>query len=117
MGRSPREHSIDVYPLHEIAAEKLRCVIQRLQCRDIFDIHELTHRLGVNLAEVRPLFEHKARARWLDPSLFSERFESRRPEYERRWIEEMSEHLPYDPPQFDGIERVVRRHLREAGLL
>ena len=106
-----------VYSLGEIAAEKLRCVIQRLQCRDIFDLHQLVDVLGVDLAEIRPLFEQKARIKEIDAQQFSSRFENRLPHYQRRWIEEMSEHLPYDPPEFDGVVRVLRRHLRVANLL
>jgi hypothetical protein len=29
----------------------------------------------------------------------------------------MSEHLPDEPPDFDGVVRIVRRHLRAADLL
>jgi len=52
-----------------------------------------------------------------DPALFPRRFEDRLPRYEHHWSEEMSEHLPYDPPNFDGVIRIVRRHLRAAHLL
>jgi len=113
----PESVPFDVYPLGEIAAEKLRCVIQRLQCRDLFDLHHLVDSLGVDLADVRPLFERKARAKDLDPALFSQRFDERLPQYEKRWNDEMSQHLPYAPPDFDGVIRVVRRHLRAADLL
>jgi predicted nucleotidyltransferase component of viral defense system len=113
----PESVPFDVYPLGEIAAEKLRCVIQRLQCRDLFDLFQLVENLGVDLADIRPLFERKVEAKNLDPDLFPQRFEDRLPQYERRWNEEMGEHLPYDPPNFDGVIRIVRRHLRAAHLL
>jgi len=113
----PESIPFDVYPLGEIAAEKLRCVIQRLQCRDLFDLFQLVNNLGVDLGDIRPLFERKAQAKNLDPALFLPRFEQRVPEYERRWIDEMSEHLPYEPPHFNGFVRVLRRYLRDAGLL
>jgi uncharacterized protein len=113
----PESVPFDVYPLGEIAAEKLRCVIQRLQCRDLFDLFQLAENFGVELVEVRPLFESKARAKNLDPALFRQRFEQRLPEYERRWNDEMAEHLPYKPPHIDGLVRILRRHLREAELL
>jgi predicted nucleotidyltransferase component of viral defense system len=113
----PESVPFDVYPLGEIAAEKLRCVIQRVQCRDLFDLFQLVDNLGVGLTEVRPLFERKAQAKHLDPALFPQRFDERLPQYERRWNDEMSEHLPYDLPDFDGVVRVVRWHLRAADLL
>jgi predicted nucleotidyltransferase component of viral defense system len=112
----PDPVAFDVYPIEEIAAEKLRCVIQRVQCRDLYDLFRLVEDMSVSLAEVRPLFERKAEAKGLDPGSFAERFEDRATRYRRRWDEEMPEHLA-DPPRLDDVVRVVRRHLRSAGLL
>jgi predicted nucleotidyltransferase component of viral defense system len=44
-----------VYPINEIAAEKLRCIIQRAQRRDLYDIFRLVEDMGISLTEVRPL--------------------------------------------------------------
>lgn len=104
-----------VYAIEEIGAEKLRCVIQRVQCRDLYDLFRLTEDAGLSLAEVRPLFERKARAKNLDPGTVAQRFEDRVERYGQRWSTEMSEHLA-DPTRFDDVVRVVRRHLRAAGL-
>jgi predicted nucleotidyltransferase component of viral defense system len=112
----PQPLAFDVYPLDEIAAEKLRCVIQRVQCRDLYDLLRLTQDLKVPLGELRPLFEATARVKALDPAIFRERFEDRIERYRERWNREMDEHLA-DPPRFDDAERIVRRHLREAGLV
>ena len=108
--------SFDVYPVDEIAAEKLRCVIQRMQCRDLYDLHRLSTDLNVSLDEVRPLFERKTQAKGLDPSRFAEYFERRLPNYRRTWEGEMGDHVS-SPPPFDKIHREVRRNLRQAGLL
>jgi predicted nucleotidyltransferase component of viral defense system len=105
-----------VYPIDEIGAEKLRCIIQRVQCRDLYDLFRLTEDLSVSLPQIRPLFERKARAKGLDPNSIHERFEDRVERYKRRWDQEMGEHLA-NPPRFDDVVRVVRRHLRGAGLL
>jgi predicted nucleotidyltransferase component of viral defense system len=102
------------YTLEETAAEKLRCVIQRLQCRDLYDIHELFVVCGLDPSFVWPLFERKARHRQLDPSLFQARFEERLPQYEARWTNELSVHVPDEPPQFEKLLRAVRRALRDA---
>jgi hypothetical protein len=83
----------------------------------LFDLFQLVDNLGVALAEIRPLFERKAEAKSLDPALFRRRFEERLPQYESLWIDEMSEHLPDEQPDFDGVVRIVRRHLRAADLL
>lgn len=101
-----------VYTLEETAAEKLRCVIQRLQCRDLYDIYELFVVRGLEASFVWPLFERKARHRQLDPSLFQTRFEERLPQYQARWANELSDHVPGEPPQFETLLRAVRRALR-----
>jgi predicted nucleotidyltransferase component of viral defense system len=112
----PDPVAFDVYPIEEIAAEKLRCIIQRVQCRDLYDLFRLTEDLSVSLARIRPLFERKARAKRLDPYSIHQRFQDRVERYKRRWDQEMGEHLG-NPPRLDDVVRVVRRHLRGAGLL
>lgn len=104
------------YSIDEIGAEKPRCVIQRVQCRDLYDLLRLTEDAGLSCAQVRPLFERKTRAKGIDPGRFPAQFEDRVGRWHRRWNSEMSEHLP-DPPRFDDVVRLVRRNLRTAGLL
>ena len=84
--------------------EKLRCVIQRLQCRDLLDLHAGFEILGVDPSAAAMRFEAKARHR------------TRLGDYQRRWQQELGEHLA-DVPHFDGIERRVTRSLRDGGLL
>lgn len=100
------------YTLQEIAAEKLRCVIQRQQCRDLFDLHALFTDQDISPEEIWPVFEHKARHRDIDPASFRERFEHRTRAYRNQWDAEMQEHVPGLPPNFDTLLRAVRRHLR-----
>lgn len=115
-GDLPEAVAFDVYPLDEIAAEKLRCIIQRVQCRDLYDLYTLAQGLSVELSEVTSLFEAKARAKGLDPAIFSDRFADRVDRWGERWNQEMSEYLA-DPPRFDDVVRVLRRHLRAAELI
>lgn len=103
-----------VYTLDEVAAEKLRCVIQRLQCRDLYDLHELLVARDMDTQAIWPLFERKARHRDLDPERFSTRFEDRVPEWKRRWNDELLEYVIGGVPEFDGLLRAVRRKLRPA---
>ena len=70
----------------------------------------------LDLRELAALFDSKARAKRIDPAVFPTRFEGRRKKYEERWEREMREHLK-DPPRFDDVLRVVRRNLRQAGLI
>ncbi|HZK15584.1 MAG TPA: nucleotidyl transferase AbiEii/AbiGii toxin family protein [Solirubrobacterales bacterium] len=106
-------HRCLVYSLDEITAEKLRCVMQRLQCRDLYDLHELLVIHGVDAETVWPVFERKARHRNRDPGRFAARFENLTPEWERRWDRELMEYV-LSPPHFDGALRAVRRELRFA---
>lgn len=101
------------YSLEETAAEKLRCVIQRLQCRDLYDIHELFVVHALDPAFIWPAFERKARHRHIDPDLLPERFEQRLPQYKARWESELGDHVSGDPPPFDRVLRAVRRELRD----
>jgi uncharacterized protein len=97
------------YTLEETAAEKLRCVVQRLQCRDLYDIYELFVMRGLDPGFVWPLFERKATHRRIDPGLFATRFEERLPQYKARWTNELSDHVAGDPPEFEKLLRAVRR--------
>ncbi len=100
------------YGLDQITSEKLRCVIQRLQCRDVYDLHALLHVAGVDVTSAWEMFEAKARHRGLDPEAFFDRLETRTPAYRARWTEELSVHLGSDVPDFDNVLRQLRRHLR-----
>ncbi len=112
----PHPVPVDAYSIEEIGAEKLRCIIQRVQCRDLYDLCRLIEDLQLSIAEIRRLFERKAMTKGLDPAAFRERFEDRVERYRSLWDDEMGDHLA-QPPQFDDMLRVVRRHLRSAGML
>lgn len=106
------EAEIAVYTLEEIAAEKLRCVIQRPQARDLFDLNELFVVNKIPPQQVWLSFEAKARHKGIDPAQFGERFEKRVPDWRTRWDSEIAEHLAGEPDQFGSVERAVRRALR-----
>ncbi len=103
--------TISAYTLNEVGAEKLRCVIQRLQCRDPFDLHRLLVMEGIDPGHAWDVFERKARHKGIDPATFSARLDAREPEYERRWDQELSEHVQ-QIPQFESTIRELRRTLR-----
>jgi predicted nucleotidyltransferase component of viral defense system len=107
---------LTVYSVSETGGEKLRCVVQRLQCRDLYDLDALFETLGLDPAEAAARFDEKARHRGIDPNLFAERYEARLESYEARWGAELVEHMR-DPPHFDAVSRRVGRHLRAAGLI
>lgn len=103
-----------LYTLDEITAEKFRCVIQRLQCRDPYDIHELLVERNVDAESVWPSFERKTRHRGIDPELFASRFEERDAEWRRRWDDGLAEYISGGAPHYEGLIRALRRKLRFA---
>jgi len=112
----PDTPPLRVYSLDEAAAEKLRSIMQRLQCRDLFDTWYLLEHAGVDAAEIRLQFEAKTSHRGFDPARFPNRFETRVEEYRRRWVTELSPYLS-DVPDVDRVIREVSRRLRQAGYL
>lgn len=90
----PEEATVHVYTLLEIAAEKLRCVLQRVQCRDLFDLHLLFGDAEVSPAEAAEVFRPKAQHRGIDPASFASRYRERIKQYQKRWESELGEHVP-----------------------
>jgi predicted nucleotidyltransferase component of viral defense system len=87
--------------------------MQRLQCRDLYDLHELLVANNVDAEAIWPLFERKARHRDRDPDRFGESFADRVLRWEERWDRELVDYIA-SPPAFDGVLRAVRRELRFA---
>ncbi len=88
----PKAAKVHVYTPAEIAAEKLRCVLQRLQCRDLFDLYMLFNEAGVDAREAAALYEPKAKHRGFEPGSFSARYSERLVQYEKRWDAELGDH-------------------------
>ena len=112
----PQTPAIRTYGLPEATAEKLRCVMQRLQCRDLYDIWYLLGEAGVDAAETRRSFERKAEHRGLDPDSFAQRFEKRIESYDQRWEDELVSYMT-PVPDIDRVVREVKRNLRQAKYL
>lgn len=103
--------SLPTYSLAETTAEKLRCVMQRLQCRDLFDIHRLLAQEQVDPDEAWTQFQDKALHRGLDPELFRDRWPGRVDQYVQRWDTEMKRYTG-SVPHFNQIVRETERALR-----
>lgn len=111
------ETAVRVYSLAEITGEKLRCVMQRMQCRDLFDLWLLFEHAGVDSREAADIFLSKAEHRHLDPGRFEASYRSRLLQYGHRWADELGIHVPGDVPHFEQVERSVSRRLRGVGML
>jgi predicted nucleotidyltransferase component of viral defense system len=113
----PETNSVRVYPLAEIAGEKLRCVMQRMQCRDLLDLWLLFEDADVDARDAAEIFIPKAEHRHLDPGRFAASYSARLPQYRNRWTNELEIHVPGEVPHFEHVERTVSRRLRAVGLL
>ncbi len=113
----PETNSISVYTLPEIAGEKLRCVMQRMQCRDLYDLWLLFEDANVDPLDAVDIFRPKAEHKNLNPEQFEERYRNRLTQYRRRWTGELEIHVPGDIPHIEQVEREVSRRLRAVNLL
>ena len=113
----PETGPIRVYSLDEIAAEKLRCVMQRMQCRDLLDLWHLFEDAGADPSNAAEMFRPKAEHRGLNPAEFEASYRSRLAQYRHRWTTELEVHVPGDVPHFGEVERAVSRRLRSTRLL
>ena len=80
--------SVAAYTTLEITAEKLRCILQRLQCRDFMDLDLLLD--GADPFAAAEVFRRKAIHKGLDPTTFAARFEKRVEDYRGRWDREQA---------------------------
>jgi len=105
------EHQLLCYPLEEILVEKMRSVMQRMQARDFYDIWYLLeeHRMEVGFYVYE--FETKCKSKDLQHVDFPKKLEERIPLYRGRWKGSMSEQIK-ELPDFDKVEREVKRHLK-----
>jgi predicted nucleotidyltransferase component of viral defense system len=107
---------VNVYTLLEIASEKLRCILQRLQCRDFYDLYTLLCIQRVDPQSAVSLFRQKATHLHLDPDKFGDYYQKRMPAYKARWSDELSNYMSEVPP-FEEMQRRVAQVLRKANLL
>ena len=106
---------IEGYALNEGRAEKLRCLAERLQCRDLYDLHELLGSGQVDALEARELYLRKAASdlardrQRADPREWAATFNRRVIAYRSRWERELGDYLALGAPPFEEIERRTRR--------
>ncbi|MGH7883886.1 MAG: nucleotidyl transferase AbiEii/AbiGii toxin family protein, partial [Candidatus Dormibacteraceae bacterium] len=95
----PDGASIEGYTLEEIGAEKLRCVAERVQCRDLFDLDALLESGHLDPLEIWALYLRKAEndrrnGKQRVPSHeWASRFDERMDSYRTRWHNELSEYV------------------------
>lgn len=113
----PEGAGIEGYALDEVAAEKLRCIAERQQCRDLFDMHELLDGGHVDPLEAWELYLRKSAhdivrgKQRTSPRQWAATFDRRLQSYKRLWDDELSEYLTVGVPHFGDVERRTRKLL------
>jgi predicted nucleotidyltransferase component of viral defense system len=110
---TPDSATVYCYTLTEICAEKLRCVIQRRQCRDVYDLWTLlVDRGNADLIEAWHRFERKAAHKGLEPQRFFDRWETGEGWYRARdGTNELADYLGQDCPDFTVVNRALNQRL------
>jgi len=106
------EHQLLCYSLEEVLVEKLRCIMQRMQARDFYDIWYLLEVYDMDIDFYIAEFEQKCESKDIDPKEFHTKLEQRLPQYKGRWEKSMADQIQ-DLPDFETVLREVMRHLKK----
>jgi len=112
----PGDAAIEAYTLDEVGAEKLRCIAERVQCRDLYDLHEMLEGQQLDAMAAWHLYLRKAandvtRGRQRTPPRgWASAFDRHLAAYSDRWDQELGDYLSI-VPGFGDVERRSRRHL------
>jgi predicted nucleotidyltransferase component of viral defense system len=109
------EHQLLCYSLEEVLVEKLRCVMQRMQARDFYDIWYLLEVNNMDIDFYIAEFRQKCESKDIDPTEFHAKLEQRLPQYKGRWQKSMADQIQ-DLPDFETVLREVMRHLKKLEL-
>lgn len=109
------EHQLLCYSLEEVLVEKLRCVMQRMQARDFYDIWYLLEIHDMDIDFYITEFRQKCESKDIDPTEFHAKLEQRLPQYKGRWEKSMADQIQ-DLPDFETVLREVMRHLKKLEL-
>jgi predicted nucleotidyltransferase component of viral defense system len=106
------EHQLLCYSLEEVMVEKMRSVMQRMQARDFYDIWYLLEEHGMNADFYLNEFEAKCKIKDIQHTDFLKKLTERLPQYKGRWQTSMRDQIK-DLPNFDQVEREVKKHLKK----
>ena len=114
----PEDAEILAYSLDEIAAEKVVALLDaaRNEPRDLYDLWFLTSYGHVDLGDLKHAIEKKWAFRKRNPPDAREVLESKEPRYRKLWDVRLAAQMA-ELPEFAEVFRLVRRALREAGII
>lgn len=105
------EHQLLCYPLEEVLVEKMRCIMQRMQARDFYDLWYLLEIEQMEIDHCLIEFRDKCQCKNINSEDFPKKLAERLPQYEGRWKSSMSEQIK-DLPDFKQVVREIQRHLK-----
>jgi predicted nucleotidyltransferase component of viral defense system len=114
----PENSEILCYSLNEIAAEKVVALLDpaRNEPRDLYDIWFLTCNNAVVLGDLRHAIEKKWEFRKRRPDDTRVALKSKEARYKKLWSMRLAAQMS-DLPEYAEVFRIVRRALREAGMI
>jgi predicted nucleotidyltransferase component of viral defense system len=113
----PASHSLNVYSLEEIAAEKTMALADRArnEPRDLYDLWHLTSNAGIELASVADAIRQKLEFRGKPFEGITDAIQKKEARLKALWSGRLANQMSA-LPEFDEVFRVLRRMLRQADL-
>ena len=113
----PKDSSVRVYSLDEIAVEKVVALTDRArnEPRDLYDVWYLTSEGHIDLATLTTEIESKLEFRGRTRAGLGDELAKKEKRYQKLWNVRLGAQMAHLPP-FEGVFRSVRRSMRAAGL-
>lgn len=111
----PKGIPLLTYTLEEILTEKLCALLGRTEPRDLYDLYWLFKRGDADLTFLPADFATKCQYKGHDPKRLNAVLQSKARTFEKLWTSRLAVQVA-DLPDLDKVLRVVRQHLRSAGL-
>jgi predicted nucleotidyltransferase component of viral defense system len=102
-------YGILCYSLDEIAAEKMRSLMQRTMPRDVYDLWYLFEMDGYDIEDCIFTFQEKAKFKKLDPKDFSKVIEKKEGTFAKHWKDHLA-HQMTSIPDFNKAWRELGKH-------
>lgn len=114
----PGNSKVRVYPLEEIAAEKVAALSDRArnEPRDLYDLWYLTSNPYVDIEKILDAISEKLTFRGRSLETVKEEFLRKEVRLKKLWSKRLSAQVAA-LPEFDQVYRAVKREFRQAGFL
>jgi predicted nucleotidyltransferase component of viral defense system len=106
------EFTILSYTLEEIAAEKMRSLMQRTMSRDLYDTWYLFEEENKDIEDFIFDFQEKAKFKKLDPDKFIKTVLEKENTFEKQWKTSLVSQIKV-VPDFDDVWRTLGKHWRK----